>query len=262
MRDAACRDLRQHWARARCWLCLPLLLWPGPAPAAEAAASLPAVVDRIQRECLRAYPEEMLAEMASGAHEIPPEVEADPRVQMRFLDREVARDKGLFYPSLLEDVLPAFERYVAPGVRFLDLGSGDGRAVFLARYLGAHATGIEYDRDLVRLSRRALRALEDVVDAGGVRLVEGDFFAIPWSGYDVVFYFDQSSFAQDRVREKLRRELDPGAVLLVGHEQEPFPGLRLETAFPDLETPHPLVKVYRQRAAPPAAPPAAPASGD
>ena len=220
---------------------------------AEAASPEPLepIVDRIQRECLRAYPADLLAEMASGASEIPAEVEADPEAQMRFLDKEVARDKGLFYPILLEDLLPAFRAYVEADARFLDLGSGDGRVVFLAGVLGARATGIEYDEGLVALSRRALAALADVVDARLVELVQGDFFASSWSGYDVVFYFDQSSFAQDRVREKLARELDPGAVLLVGHEQAPFPGLELVAAFPDPRAAHPEVKVYR-RAAPPA----------
>ena len=67
----------------------------------------------------------------------------------------------------------------------------------------------------------------------------------------MIFYFDQSSFAQDRVREKLRQELDPGAVLLVGHEQAPFPGLLVETAFPNREALHPEVKVYRRFASQP-----------
>ena len=236
------------WPRTRsCWSAgLLLLLCLSPALAAEAPEALQIIVDRIQRECLRAYPREMLAGMASGAREIPQEVEAEPKAQMRFLDKEVARDKGLFYPILLEDVLPAFERYVTPGVRFLDLGSGDGRAVFLAAVLGARATGIEYDGKLVEISRRALAALAEVVDPDDVRLVQGDFFASSWAGYDVVYYFDQSSFAQDRVREKLRRELGSGAVLLVGHEQAPFPGLDLETAFPTPEASYPNVKVYRQ----------------
>ena len=224
------------------------LFQPGLPSEAATAEPLQAVIDRIQRECLRAYPADLLAEMASGASEIPEEVEADPKAQMRFLDKEVARDKGLFYPILLEDLLPAFERYVAPDSRFLDLGSGDGRVVFLARALGARATGIEFDAKLVELSRRALATLAGSVDPDGVRIVQGDFFEACWSGYDVVFYFDQSSFAQDRVREKLRRELDPGAVLLVGHEQAPFPGFELEAAFPDLEASHPEVKVYRRAA--------------
>ena len=57
-----------------------------------------------------------------------------------------------------------------------------------------------------------------------------------------IYYFDQSSFEPDRVRAKLQRELDPGAVLLVAFEQNPFPGLTLEEATGDF-------KVYRQPAA-------------
>ena len=245
-----------------------LLLMPAPSSEAQAVSpdapagpdALQPVIDRIQRECLRAYPEEMLAEMASGARRVPPEVEADAKAQMQFLDKEVPREKGLFYPSLLEELLPAFARYVSDGTRFLDLGSGDGRAVFLARALGAQATGIEYDEKLVQLSRRALAALAEVVDPAGVHLVQGDFFDSSWSPYDVVFYFDQSSFAQDRVRAKLRRELAPGAVLLVGHEQAPFPGLELETVFPAPRSRYPVVKVYR-RPAPPDGPAAGGAPG-
>ena len=131
-------------------------------PAAAPAVSRE-VLDRIQRECLRAYPADLLAEMASGAREIPPEVDADPEAQQQFLDREIPLDKGLFYPISLDDMLPAFERYLSPGppgggraqhLRFLDLGSGDGRALFLANVLGADAVGIEYDKKMVKISRR------------------------------------------------------------------------------------------------------------
>lgn len=238
---------KEYWMLVGLALVAAFLAWR-----ASAEPPVPqAVLDRIQRHCLRAYPDEMLAEMASGARQVPPPVEEDPKAQMQFLDHESPRDKGLFYPSLLEELLPAFERYLAPGSRFLDLGSGDGRAVFLAAVLGAHATGIEYDETLVEVSRKAREALADLVDPERARIVHGDFFAEPWSGYDVIYYFDQGSFAQDRVREKLRRELDPGAVLLVGHEQAPFPGLEVETVFPDTEVTFPDVKVYRRGAAPP-----------
>lgn len=201
-------------------------------------------LDRIQRECLRAYPPEMLAEMASGSADIPPPVEDDPKAQMQFLDKEIPRDKGLFYPSLLDELVPAFGAYVGPEVDFLDLGSGDGRVVFLAEVLGARATGIEYDEELVEVSERALAALADVVDGDRVTIVQGDFFEVSWSDYDVIFYFDLSSFLQEGVRDKLRAELAPDAVLLVGHEQAPFPGLELVGRYPDSR--HPIVKVYRQ----------------
>ncbi len=229
-----------------------LLLLSAPLAAAEPAA-LPAAVDRIERECLRAYPAKLLAAMASGAEEIPEEVDTDPEAQQQFLDKEVPLDKGLFYPVSLDLMLSAFERYVTPGTRFLDLGSGDGRAVFLANVLGADAVGIEYDKKMVKVSRRAQKALGDLVDGGRLRIVKGDFFESSWTPYDVVFYFDLSSFLQDRVRDKLRRDLKPGTLLLIGHEQAPFPGFELVTAFPSPEARHPDVKVYRRAAEPAAA---------
>jgi len=208
-----------------------------------------ATLDRIQRECLHAYPPELLAKMASGAREIPSEVEVKPEGQMQFLDKEIPLDKGLFYPSLLEELVPPLDRYVTPGSRFLDLGSGDGRVVFLAAVLGAEATGIEYDPKMVETSRKALRALEGVVDAERVRIVEDDFFEHSWSPYDVVFFFDLSSFAPDRVREKLRRDLGPDTRLVVGWEQAPFPGFELEAAFPE-NARIPATRVYRRQPEP------------
>ncbi len=240
-------------------LLLPLLLALLLAVASQgspAPGSRQETLDRIERECLRAYPADLLAAMASGAREIPPEVDADPEAQQQFLDQEVPLDKGLFYPISLEVMLPAFERHVTPGVRFLDLGSGDGRVLFLANVLGADAVGIEYDKQMVKISRRARKALRDLVDRDRLRVVRDDFFEHSWSPYDVVFYFDQSSFAQDRVRHKLRREMAAGAVLLIGHEQAPFPGFELVTSYPEGRRTHPDVKVYRRSSAP--APPADP----
>ena len=222
-----------------------LHLWPRVSPLRAEEPDLDAIVDRIQRECLRTYPPELLAEMASGATEVPEDVEADPEAQMQFLDKEIPRDKGLFYPILLEDMLPAFERYVTSETRFLDLGSGDGRVVFMANALGADSVGIEYDKPLVKISRRAGKALRDVLEPKRWRIIRGDFFQSTWSGYDVIFFFDLSSFEPDRVREKLRREMDPGSVLIIGFEQAPFPGFELvERDRPR----NPSITVYRQPA--------------
>ncbi|HEX9731236.1 MAG TPA: class I SAM-dependent methyltransferase [Thermoanaerobaculia bacterium] len=197
------------------------------------------VVDRIQRECLRAYPPQMRAEMASGESEIPADVEADPEAQMRYLDKELEVEKGLFYPTLLEEALPPLERYVKAGTRFLDLGSGDGRVVFLANVLGAHATGIEWESELVDVSLAAEAALADLVDPERIELLQGDFFEHSWAGYDVIFYFDTSSHEHARLRRKLREELGPQARLIVGHEIVPFEGFELEAEYESM-------KVFRQ----------------
>lgn len=227
-------------ACALAFLVFPLLApWAPPAVATEPDTSQE-VIDRIQRECLRAYTPEMLTAMTSGAmDDLPVAVEAAPSTQEEVLDEVLDLDKGPFYPILLEDLVPAFEQYVTPGVRFLDLGSGDGRVVFLANVLGADATGIEYDKALAKVSLRALRALNGLVDGERAHVLRRDFFTVSWSGYDVIFYYDTGSFEQHRLRKKIAAELDPEARLLVAYERIPFPGLALETTFENIH-------VYRQ----------------
>jgi hypothetical protein len=196
------------------------------------------ILDRIQRECLRAYTPEMLAEL-HGGEEMPTEILDDAEAVIdRFVDVfEV--EKGRFFPFLLEDLQAAFELWVKPGTRFLDLGSGDGRVVFYAAALGAEATGIEYDPRVFGVSERAREALGEVLGDARIQLVRDDFFNHSWSGYDVLFYFDLGAFDQHRLRKKVFSELDPGARLIVGHQRVPFPGLELETTFESLH-------VYRQ----------------
>jgi SAM-dependent methyltransferase len=189
------------------------------------------VLERIQRECLRAYPKEVLAKMASGTKEVPEAVDHDPKAQMQFLDKELDVEKGLFYPSLLEELLPPFERALGEGTRFLDLGSGDGRVIFLANVLGAHATGMEYDPAMIQTTVRAQEALGDLLDGERIELIEGDFFKSTWSGYDVIFYFDISSSEHQRVRTKLLQEMGPDTRLVVAYEIYPFEGFDLEAEF-------------------------------
>ncbi len=106
-------------------------------------------------------------------------------------------------------------RQVTPGKKFLDLGSGDGRVVFLANLLGADAYGIEYEKELVEASLKAQGALSDLVEPGRVHFLKGDFFEFPWSEYDVIFYFNLSSSDQVRVLRKLASEMRPDARLIV-----------------------------------------------
>ena len=117
----------------------------------------------------------------------------------------------------------------------------------MANVLGADAVGIEYDRQMVKISRRAGKALKDLLDRDRLEIKKGDFFESSWSGYDVIFFFDQSSFEPERVRAKLKREMDPGARLIVGFEQAPFPGLEV---LEQDRARHPTIKVYRQPADP------------
>jgi hypothetical protein len=63
---------------------------------------------------------------------------------------------------------------VTPQDFVIDLGSGDGRNVIAAAKRGARALGVEYNADLVELSKRAAAA-EGVADRA--QFVQGDMFA-------------------------------------------------------------------------------------
>ena len=67
-----------------------------------------------------------------------------------------------------------------------DLGSGDGRTVITAAKRGANSTGVEYNPDMVALSKR-LAAQEGV--GGTAKFVEGDIFKTDFSKATVVTLF-------------------------------------------------------------------------
>jgi SAM-dependent methyltransferase len=68
----------------------------------------------------------------------------------------------------------------------MDLGSGDGRLVITAARRGARALGVEYDADLVELSRR--NAERDGV-AGRALFVKADLFETDFSQASVITLF-------------------------------------------------------------------------
>ncbi|HYF18113.1 MAG TPA: methyltransferase domain-containing protein [Ramlibacter sp.] len=73
---------------------------------------------------------------------------------------------------------------VKAGDRLVDLGAGDGKIVIAAAKRGARARGIEFNPDMVALSRRNARA------AGvNVQLEQGDIFQADFSEADVLTLF-------------------------------------------------------------------------
>src|SRR5207245_6464701 len=131
----------------------------------------------------------------------------DPRGQVRYLKTEEKVDRGLFYPSILEDLLPALAEAIRPGARFLDLGSGDGRVVFMAALLGARAEGIEYDRRLHRIAVEAQSRLQDRIDPTRAVLRRGDFFAADFRPYDVLFYYGSGCSLETELLWQLRKRV-------------------------------------------------------
>jgi SAM-dependent methyltransferase len=86
--------------------------------------------------------------------------------------------------SLLEKMLDMAA--VTPKDYVIDLGSGDGRNVIAAAKRGARALGVEFNPDMVELSRR--NAIKEGV-ADRARFVEGDMFAADISKATVLALF-------------------------------------------------------------------------
>lgn len=223
-------------------LALAALALGAPDPAAE-PVPVPDLADaarEIQNICFSTYPPEMLSRMSGREGPVPDDVLSDPRLQIEYLKTEDKAAKGLFYPSLLEELIPAFRAEIRPGQRFLDLGSGDGRVVFLAALLGAHATGIEYDGTLHRLAEQARDRLAHLVPTDRARLKQGDFFKEDFSRYDVLFYYwGHGSFLEKELLEKIAREMRGGEVAMVAFMTTTPVGLELIATHGD-------VRVYRR----------------
>ncbi|MDD4940035.1 MAG: 2,3-bisphosphoglycerate-independent phosphoglycerate mutase, partial [Candidatus Omnitrophica bacterium] len=107
---------------------------------------------------------------------------------------------------------------VKPGEKFLDLGSGDGRVVFLANALcGANSTGVEIDERLLNKAELARGRLieKGIVNPERIKFVKGDFLQEDWSAYNLLFYYSFGTFKTDSIVEKAIREIRPGAKLVV-----------------------------------------------
>jgi SAM-dependent methyltransferase len=195
-----------------------------PADQGATQAVLREAIREIQNVCFATYPQKLIESMSGRPGPVPEEIHDDPGLRQKFLKSEEIVTKGLFYPSLLEDLLPAFTAVVRPGKTFLDLGSGDGRVVFLAAHLQAHATGIEYDRTLHRIARRARRQLTHLFEPERATLRRGDFFEADLARYDLLYYFGKGSYGEGRLIDKIRREIREDAILLLSYPQSPPPG--------------------------------------
>ena len=86
--------------------------------------------------------------------------------------------------SMVEKMLDM--AHVTPADYVIDLGSGDGRNVIAAAKRGARALGVEFNPDLVELSRRAA-ASEGVADRAS--FVQGDMFEADISQASVLVLF-------------------------------------------------------------------------
>jgi protein-L-isoaspartate O-methyltransferase len=102
-----------------------------------------------------------------------------------------------------------------PGETMFDLGSGDGRIVFMAAQMfHANAIGVELDDDLARQSIERLHKLGLEKTA---RIIHGDLLKEDYSSADLVTVYLLPSTINDKVKPLLEKQLKKGA-RVVSHD--------------------------------------------
>lgn len=100
---------------------------------------------------------------------------------------------------------------VQPGTTFADLGSGDGRAVFLAaRHFGLRSTGYEISPVPYFLS--LLRRWFTPTPLASIKY--SDLFSAALGGFDVIYIYGLPKSLHEKLQPKLEREMRPGSYIL------------------------------------------------
>lgn len=151
------------------------------------------LIDKIEEKCVNNYPQRILVELATNVN--------------------VDTEKGGFLPSPLDGTKSVFSSFLKPGMKFLDLGSGDGRIVFFASLFGTEAVGIEYDPTLYQISMNAREDLSSIIDVEKTCFIKGDFLQYDFSSYDI-FYLYEGTDDILGLKNKLSKEMKPGSILI------------------------------------------------
>ena len=107
--------------------------------------------------------------------------------------------------------------------KFIDLGSGDGRAVLVAD-LFTNATGIEYDKELHGFAVEFGKKLNS-----RAKFLNMDFMKHNLSAYDYIFIHPDNHISRS-LEEKLMSEMNPSSKLIVfGPHKHPESMQKVET---------------------------------
>lgn len=117
------------------------------------------------------------------------------------------------YRKIRREILePVFElAQKAPGRKFVDIGSGDGRVVMEFAQQGFDATGIEINPFLVWWSKVKIK--NQKLNLKNIRIIRMNFWNFDFSGFDVVYIF-QLNRVNALLTDKLKKELKPGAIII------------------------------------------------
>ncbi len=111
-------------------------------------------------------------------------------------------EKGIYGAALCKRLFDFFKKIGLENYKaFVDLGSGDGRAVLIASIF-TDATGIEADEELLAVGQRIRHQL-----GMNCKFIHGDFLEQDFSGYDFFFSNPDQGFHKG-LEEKLLREMN------------------------------------------------------
>lgn len=132
-------------------------------------------------------------------------------------DKKPPEKLAPYYPTP-ETVVERMLRFgeLKAGEKVFDLGSGDGRIVIMAaRKFHADATGVEFDKDLVKQSAEKIRGLGLQKTA---RIIPGDLMLQDYSSADLITVY-LLPVSNEKVRPILEKQLRKGT-RIVAHDFE------------------------------------------
>lgn len=156
--------------------------------------------------------------------------------------------EGSWLQSRIDRLFEIMELLNLPkGKKFIDLGSGDGRAVIIASIFGLNATGYEADNELFLFGLDMERKI--LGSNGSVDFRNRDFLKDPnlnIKEYDVIFYYTAGSEDEERMFMKIVTEMRNDSLLIVyGSKPDPY-----FMGFPFIDIGHAYI-FYRPNSSPP-----------
>lgn len=123
--------------------------------------------------------------------------------------------KTPYYPSSTKQLDEAFANLnikLKEPVKFIDLGSGDGRIVVWGTHQGFVSTGVEYNPFLSLLSRLNLMLFAKKKDVSW-QIINSNFSKVDLSKYNFVYLFIYPEY-MNLIKDRLFKELPKGSVIL------------------------------------------------
>ncbi|MFH2145458.1 MAG: class I SAM-dependent methyltransferase, partial [Candidatus Omnitrophota bacterium] len=162
------------------------------------------------------------------------------------------RDLGIFLVSDIDDVNQIIDILpIDSDTNVCDLGSGIGNVCCLFAIRGVEkVVGYEIDKKLVGLSKWIVEdRLAEIIDKNNIEFKRSNFLEEDLTDFDIIFYWWNGLLSDylPEFREKLLKELKPGALLVIlsgDQEKARFPELSEATHLNDYEKIRPFARIY------------------